>query len=292
MMAAPPRVSVVIPVFNDPLRLGLCLDALERQSLPAAQLQVIVVDNGSEPELSLQDRAFQLILLRCPEPGSYAARNRALPHCDAGVVAFTDADCRPRQDWLASGLAALERQGVDLLAGAVLLEPSSAVQPTAADLVEQTFAFRQELYVSRGGYGATANLFVRRALLTRLGGFDQRRKSGADRDFGERARRAGSRIGYASEAAVFHPARDRRELLHKARRVMGGRLDGVGARPLLRLRELMLHLRPLLREIWVAMRLSVPLRRRLAVLILLVQCRWEAVLEWLRLCLPHRTSLR
>jgi hypothetical protein len=133
---------------------------------------------------------------------------------------------------------------------------------------------------------------VRREVLAGLGGFDQRRKSGADREFGERARSAGHRIGYAADAAVVHPARDRRELLRKARRVMGGRLDGVGARPLLRLRELLLHLRPLLREAWVAARLPIPPARRLAVLELLLRCRWEAVLEWGRLCLPQSTILR
>ncbi|MFM7311882.1 MAG: glycosyltransferase, partial [Cyanobium sp.] len=199
MTAAPPRVSIVIPVFNDPQRLGLCLDALERQSLPADAVQVIVVDNGSRPELHLPHRPFALTLLRCPEPGSYSARNLALGHCQASVVAFTDADCRPRPQWLEAGLAALQRQGVDLLAGAVILEPSNAEQPTAADLVEQTFAFRQECYVARGAYGATANLFVRREVLERLAGFDQRRKSGADRAFGQRARAAGFRIGYSAE---------------------------------------------------------------------------------------------
>ena len=292
MTDSPPRVSVVIPVFNDPLRLALCLDALERQSLPAEQLQVIVVDNGSRPELELPPRPYRLTLLRCPDPGSYAARNLALGHCEAEVVAFTDADCRPQPCWLEEGLASLERQAVDLLAGAVILEPSCADQPTAADLVEQSFSFRQERYVARGAYGATANLFVRQDVLVRLGGFDQRRKSGADRDFGERARSAGFLIGFASEAAVVHPARERHELLHKARRVMGGRLDGVGTHPLLRLRELLLHLRPLLRETVVVIRLPLAPRERLGMLVLLVHCRWAAVLEWLRLCFPHSTSLR
>lgn len=286
------RVSVVIPVFNDPLRLGLCLDALEQQTLPRERMEVIVVDNGSEPPLQLLPRPYRLTLLRCLEPGSYAARNLALHHSTAEVVAFTDADCQPQPQWLAEGLASLERLGVQLLAGAVIVEPSCADRPTAADLVEQTFAFRQDLYVARGAYGATANLFVRREVVNHLNGFDQRRKSGADRDFGERARLAGYLIAYACEAVVRHPARDRAGLLRKARRVIGGRLDGVGAQPLLRLRELLLHLRPLLREGVVALNLPLSSQERLAMLLLLIHCRWEAVLEWCRLCFPGRTSLR
>lgn len=286
------RVSVVIPVFNDPLRLGWCLDALEQQTLPRERMEVIVVDNGSEPPLQLQPRPYRLILLRCLEPGSYAARNLALDHSTAEVVAFTDADCRPQPQWLAEGLTSLERQGVQLLAGGVIVEPSCADRPTAADRVEQTFAFRQDLYVARGAYGATANLFVQREVLKHLQGFDQRRKSGADRDFGERARLAGYRIAYACEAVVRHPARDRAGLLRKARRVIGGRLDGVGAQPLLRLRELLLHLRPLLREAVVALSLPLPRDERFRMVLLLMQCRWEAALEWFRLCFPDRTSLR
>lgn len=286
------RISVVVPVFNDPIRLEFCLDALERQSLGYDFWEVIVVDNGFDRRLKLGSRPFRLVPLYCEVPGSYAARNRALGYCSGDVVAFTDADCLPQPDWLVQGLLALDDPNVDLLAGAVKIVPSSVSSPSAADLLEINFGFRQDQYVAHGAYGATANLFVRRNVLERLRGFDDRRKSGADRDFGLRARRAGFRIRFSPLAVVCHPARDSTELLLKSRRVIGGRLDAVGGNPFLRLRELLLHSRPLLRETAVALSLPLSWRQRIALMKLLLLCRWEALLEWLRLCVPHSTSLR
>ena len=44
-----PDVSVVITTFQQPAQLLKCLDALERQSLPRHQFEVIVVDDGDSP---------------------------------------------------------------------------------------------------------------------------------------------------------------------------------------------------------------------------------------------------
>ena len=46
-------VSVIIPVFNDLAGLLRCLDGLERQTYPASKIQVVVVDNGSTPPISI-----------------------------------------------------------------------------------------------------------------------------------------------------------------------------------------------------------------------------------------------
>ena len=45
------RISVIIPVHNDPERLKLCLEALSKQTLPTNEYEVIVVDNRSDPPL-------------------------------------------------------------------------------------------------------------------------------------------------------------------------------------------------------------------------------------------------
>ena len=40
-------VSVIIPVYNDPKGLQKCLEAMENQSYPKTDYEVLVVDNGS-----------------------------------------------------------------------------------------------------------------------------------------------------------------------------------------------------------------------------------------------------
>ncbi|MEM8761253.1 MAG: glycosyltransferase family A protein, partial [Pseudomonadota bacterium] len=108
-MSAPPGISVIIPVFNDAGGLARCLDALARQT-DAAPFEVIVVDNGSDPPLdpATLPALPSLRLIRETAPGSYAARNAGIAAARAAILAFTDADCRPRPDWLAAGHAAID----------------------------------------------------------------------------------------------------------------------------------------------------------------------------------------
>jgi len=46
-----PFVSVIIPVYNDSIRLRTCLQALEEQTYPQSSYEVIVVDNGSDESI-------------------------------------------------------------------------------------------------------------------------------------------------------------------------------------------------------------------------------------------------
>jgi glycosyltransferase involved in cell wall biosynthesis len=290
-------VDVVVPVFNDQVRLLLLLEALGRQTLPATAFRVTVVDNGSIPAIRLPAVPFACEPLHCARPGSYAARNAAWPRTKAAWVAFTDSDCLPEPDWLERGLAATRTMDADgdaprLLAGAITMVPSRPEAPTAADLLELHFGMQQEHYVSAGGFGITANLWVERQLLEQLQGFDATRKSGADRDFCLRARAAGFRVRYVPDCRISHPARSCRELTAKARRLIGGRVDGAGSGLPCRLLALALHTKPLLREGWVTLRLPLPMRDRWSILRLQLVLRAVAAREWVALVFGGKDSLR
>ena len=49
---APPRISVVVPCFNQGAFLGECLDSIRAQTLPPHE--VIVVDDGSTDPYTVQ----------------------------------------------------------------------------------------------------------------------------------------------------------------------------------------------------------------------------------------------
>jgi glycosyltransferase involved in cell wall biosynthesis len=46
-----PRVSIIIPVFNQVKELSACLRALEGRTYQDGRFEVIVVDNGSNPPI-------------------------------------------------------------------------------------------------------------------------------------------------------------------------------------------------------------------------------------------------
>lgn len=221
-MSAGADVSVVIPVYDDWERLARCLEALEAQDLDGRP-EIVVVDNGStEPPPARLPGAPRV--LRCDTPGSYAARNAGVAAASGAIVAFTDADCVPRPDWLRHGVAALAADpAADAAAGRVEVTAADAGARTRVESFELWCGFAQRAYVRRG-FGATANLFVRRAALERAGPFDETLLSGGDKEWGRRLTRAGGRLVYAGDAVVAHPARaTRAQLRRKVVRLVGGR---------------------------------------------------------------------
>jgi glycosyltransferase involved in cell wall biosynthesis len=215
----PPRVSVIIPFRDARSQLLPLVEALRGQTCGLEAFEVIWVDDGSRDDGAVWLKGqllpgWQLLVHALPR-GAYAARNTGLSEASAENIAFTDVDCRPYPDWIECGLCALA--SVPRLAGRVQVALSPA--PSAAELVDAGRFFRQRRYVEEG-FGATANLFVRRSVFAAAGGFDERLKSGGDYEFGLRCTRAGIPIAYAEHVVVAHAARASvRELLSKSERV-------------------------------------------------------------------------
>ena len=215
------RVSIIVPAYNAAHQLPILFEALERQTLPREAWELIVVDDGSSDEtIRIAEEAGMGVVTQARERGgSFAARNIGVELATAPIVAFTDADCVPEPEWLAEGVAAFERDpGIDLLAGGV--EIALPERPSAAALVDAARCLNQERYATREGFGVTANLWVRREIVHRVGGFNGIIVSGGDTEFCHRATATGARLVYAPDVLVHHPARERlRDILVKSWRL-------------------------------------------------------------------------
>lgn len=211
--AAMPEISVVIPHLNQPAALDACLAALGRQTLAPGRFEVVVVDNGSTPlptHIVSTHTAPGLpgIRLACePEPGPGPARNRGVTLARAQLLAFLDADCIPEPGWLAALVDAFAADpGTAVIGGRVRVFAGTPGRPSPAEAFDLVYGFRQELTIARHDFAATANLAVRRAAFTAVGGFAGLAVS-EDMDWGRRARAAGFATRFVAEAVVAHPAR-------------------------------------------------------------------------------------
>lgn len=230
-MDTQPRVSVIIPVRDDP-RLTACLAAVHRQTYPADLVEVVVADNGSSPPV--RESLHLWASVSCvsePSGGSYAARNAAVLVSSGTVLAFTDADCLPAETWLEESVNSIIA-GADVVAGHVMVYARDDRKPHPVEAYELVQAFPQETYVSRGGASVTANMSTTRATFDAAGPFRPELHSGADIEWSQRANSLGLRTVYCKTAVVHHPARDSYAALNrKLRRVITGRherdtLDG------------------------------------------------------------------
>jgi glycosyltransferase involved in cell wall biosynthesis len=222
-----PFVSVIVPVFNDPVRLANCLLALERQTYPEDRFEIIVVDNGSDVSVDgivAYHRNARSVTER--RPGSYVARNLGIALARGEIIAFTDADCTPSPRWLEAGVSTLTRFPGCVVAGSVDVVVSRPEAPTMVELYERSRGFLQEKYVRVDGYGATANLFTYKVVFANVGSFDEELKSYGDVEWGRRAALSGFELRYCPDALVTHPGRRTfGELYRRIARVTGGLHD-------------------------------------------------------------------
>jgi len=199
-----PRVSVIVPVRNGAADIAALLTCLESQTLPRNEFEIAIGDDGSSDGgtdgVATADR--HVLVDAGPPTNSYAARNRAVAASAAPVLAFCDADCRPEPAWLERGLAALE--STDVVAGRIRFDvPGNRTTWTLVDMDGS----KDHEHQVRVGVAETANLFLRRDLFDRVGGFEGEIPEYGDFEFVERCVEAGAELTYAADAVVSHPAR-------------------------------------------------------------------------------------
>lgn len=226
-----PTVTVIVPVYNDVERLRMCLVALATQDYDG-DFDIVVADNASTDDIAtaIPGGDPRFVVVREMKRGSYAARNAAVRQATGSVLAFTDADCIPRSDWLTNAVSTLidEADPTDAVGGAInLLYRHPAGPTTGPELFEYSEGgFDQELYVSKLHFSATANLVVWRRVFNAVGEFDPSLQSGGDLEWGQRLHKMGLRMNYSSRAVVDHPSRPSwSQLTAKTLRIANGRVD-------------------------------------------------------------------
>jgi len=218
-------ITVIVPVYNHWDLVPTLIECLEAQTLSTTNFELILIDNGSYPPPPEKQWPDWVRLLDCQTPGSYAARNHAIKEARAPLIAFTDADCRPEQKWLATLLACFEENSDNcVIAGGITVTPKDWNNIGHFELYDLALGLPQAHYVNRG-FGVTANLTAPLKLLNRLNGFDAQRLSGGDADFCRRATQAGAKLIYSEASSIVHPARETwSQLSAKTRRIKGGQI--------------------------------------------------------------------
>jgi GT2 family glycosyltransferase len=202
---APPEVTVVVASHEREARLATLLDALAAQTFPAERWELVVVHTYDADvadrvlDGSALGRAGRLRHLTVDRASASPAhqRNAGWRMARTPLVAFTDDDCRPREDWLEELMAT---------AGA---NPGAIVQGATRPDPRERHLLREKhvrtLHVDPPGpFTQTCNILYERAMLERADGFDEVAVTGEDIDLARRCRKAGAALVGAREALVYH----------------------------------------------------------------------------------------
>src|SRR6266516_4110960 len=226
LLADPPSLSVVICTRNRPDSVRITLRSILACSYPGERWEVIVVDNASEADPSIESAAREadgripVRVVHEPVPGLSNARNRGLRSAAGEIVVFADDDVEVDRDWLAV-LAAPFRHDERVGATSGLTLPGAMESPVQRwtegfggrtrplavrrfDLAEPP-PDRPLFPFTVGELGAGRNMAFRRDLLERLGGFDRALGPGTLAHAGDDIE-ALLRVVLSGEAVVHDPA--------------------------------------------------------------------------------------
>lgn len=211
-MASSARISVIIPVYNDPEGVRATLESLlsQRETPP---YEVAVVDNDSTDntkevisEFETQHPDIVRYLSETDVQSSYAARNTGIKHTSGDVVVFIDADMTVRETWITDIYEAFHDSDVDYLGYNVKM-----YVPRGEDTLWAEYDVAMGLpvghYLRNKNFAPTCALAVRREVFDIVGCFDENLVSGGDKEFGGRVHDAELSMEYESDIVVCHPAR-------------------------------------------------------------------------------------
>lgn len=177
-------------------------------------ISVIIPSIRDDVNIDFSNQTFKdfevLIEKDVEKKGAAYIRNKAIKKAKGELLAFTDDDCQPNNDWLEK-LYNIYIEKKCCIAGKTIVSDGSVM----FNRVMISQGFRASWYEDDGFHcgGATCNMLIPRFILDDAGMFDERfKKSGwEDSDITLSIIKAGYRIWYASEAVVIHRERPEKE---------------------------------------------------------------------------------
>ncbi|MGE3622683.1 MAG: glycosyltransferase family 2 protein [Bdellovibrionales bacterium] len=215
------RLSVIVCTHNLVQTIQPCLDSITASLAHASpvQAEIIIVTN------SMDEAIFKLVhswaancgfptrILRESRRGLAAARNCALREAKGELLAFIDNDCRLDKEYVAHALRQDASDNSLVLRGGRIELGDSSDHPIAIksdrSLRRWSRKIRSARYENLGSCILGGNMMMRRAVIDKLGLFDERFGPGApiplglDTDYVFRAYLADIKIEYMPDLAVF-----------------------------------------------------------------------------------------
>jgi len=198
------KVSVIVPAYERPDRLRVCLSALLAQTGLTQPPEIIVVDDGSQVPLGAP---AGVRLLRQNNTGPAAARNTGIDAATGELLFFTDDDCIPARDWIAQMCDWLsDHPNMDGASGKVVnRDPRNRYARVNQSIID---GLREAGERGRDSvpFATTNNIAYRASVFSGGVRFDTGflYPGGEERELHLRLARAGHALGHCDSAVVTH----------------------------------------------------------------------------------------
>src|SRR5258706_5462826 len=202
----PPKVSVIIPCYNEQITIRLLLDALREQTFLRAEMEVLISDGMSTDDTRAVIAAFQkdfpdlaVRVVDNPNRSIPAAVNRAIESSGGEIIVRLDAHSKPYPDYVAKCVKAHAENRGDNVGGVWEIQPGADtwIAKSIAVAAAHPLGVGDALY-RHAKHAAEVDTVpfgsFKRTLVERVGFFDETLLTNEDYEFNARVRKAGGRI--------------------------------------------------------------------------------------------------
>ena len=198
--------SVIIPTYDRPEQLAICLESLNNQRLDRHTWEVIVVDDGSKKNIQKMienlslNYSWHYFYQENSGPGK--ARNTGASKSRGKYLVFLDDDCEADQFWLVNLQKKMRPntlyggKTINKLSENTLSETSQLL----IDYLYETLIDTTLMFFTTNNFAVDSNSFLE------CGAFNTgfRLAAGEDREFSVRYKHLGYRLEYAPNALILH----------------------------------------------------------------------------------------
>jgi glycosyltransferase involved in cell wall biosynthesis len=222
-----PKVSIIIPCFNERGTIQPLLDALNRQTFSQTDMEVVIADGGSTDGTQAAITGWQaenprlrVVLVENLAHSIPAALNAALSASHGAMIVRLDAHSEPRRDYVERAVRALDEKRGQNVGGVWEIRPGNdrwiarAIAAAAGHPIgvgDARYRFTDQAgYVDTVPFGA-----FKRDLLDRIGMFDETLLANEDYEFNARVRQSGGKIWLDPQIRSAYYARSNLRALAK-----------------------------------------------------------------------------
>lgn len=199
-------ISVIVPVKNGESRIENCLKSIFNQTF--APLEVLIVDGHSTDKTVDIAKKFPVKIVYEDYQTVGGARKVGVEHSRGYYVAFTDADCIPKQDWLENLVNKFDDNIVGV--GGAIVNIGDGIWAKSIAFALDSFlgsansvqdrVFNHQKYVNSI---SGCNSSYRRSDLIKIGNYNPNLAFNEDTELNKRLLNLGS-ILYTPDAAIYH----------------------------------------------------------------------------------------
>ena len=176
-----PKISVVIPAYNEEKLIATCVRAVVNQSLAKDQYEVLVIDNNSSDKTAqIAKKEGATVIPYTEKQGFAEAKQFGTSQANADIIAYTDADSVPEHEWLEKLLMLMANEQYQCIGGTILSTDSKGLSGLSFVLYDYLAAWNQLFGVSLIW---SPNMAVRKAAFDAIGGFNLSIKTSDDWEF-------------------------------------------------------------------------------------------------------------